>query len=154
MCDTSKYNSNYIPVVDSISTNRPEIVCLIGSSRFMEQHIEAMKKLTLEGKIVIGMGMFGHNEPGFDMDGPIKKMLDELHLRKVDLCDTVFVVNHVTTVCSKCGKYSPESRIYTDSDCCKSPKVYRAYIGESTKRELEYARKYAKTILSLNTLEE
>lgn len=46
----------------------------------------------------------------------VADQMDELHLRKIDLCDEIFVVNH------------------------------RDYIGESTTREIEYAQKNNKPI--------
>ena len=93
----------------------PEIVTLCGSTRFKEQYLEAQKRLTLEGKIVISVGLFGHadSEP---ITPEQKQMLDEMHLRKIDLADSIFVVN-------------PDG-----------------YIGESTQREIEYAKKVGKKI--------
>ena len=47
-----------------------KIVTLCGSTRFKEQFLEAQKRLTLEGCIVISVGLFGHSgddegkEPG------------------------------------------------------------------------------------------
>ena len=38
-----------------------KIVTLCGSTRFKEQFIEAQKRLTLEGCIVISVGLFGHS---------------------------------------------------------------------------------------------
>ena len=37
-----------------------KIVTLCGSTRFKEQFIEAQKRLTLDGCIVISVGLFGH----------------------------------------------------------------------------------------------
>jgi hypothetical protein len=93
----------------------PRVVTLCGSSRFMEQYQAAMKSETLAGRIAIGMGMFGHRD-GLDMDGPIKAMLDELHLRKIDLADEVLVVN------------------------------VGGYIGKSTLNEISYARQTGKPV--------
>lgn len=72
--------------------SRPRIVCLVGSSRFKEDHERAQREETLLGKIVLPMGMYGHLE-GLDPDGSVKIMLDELHLRKIDMADEVLVVN-------------------------------------------------------------
>lgn len=94
---------------------KPIIVCLCGSTRFKEAFEAASKSETMSGKIVLSVGLFGHIE-GLDMDGPVKKMLDELHLRKIDLADEVLILN-------------------VDN-----------YIGESTKRELEYSRNNNKVI--------
>ena len=38
-----------------------KIVTLCGSTRFKEQFMEAQKRLTLEGCIVISVGLFGHS---------------------------------------------------------------------------------------------
>ena len=37
------------------------VITLCGSTRFKEQFMEAQKKLTLEGNIVISVGLFGHS---------------------------------------------------------------------------------------------
>lgn len=93
----------------------PVIVCLCGSTRFGDAFRDAMREETLAGKIVLTVGLLGHQE-GLDMDGPIKKSLDELHLRKIDLADEAIFLN--------CG----------------------GYIGESTRRELDYARAAGKVV--------
>ncbi len=72
--------------------NKPTIVCLCGSTRFGDAFKDAMRKETLDGKIVLTIGLLGHQE-GLDMDGPIKAMLDELHKRKIDLADEVLILN-------------------------------------------------------------
>jgi hypothetical protein len=98
--------------------SRPIIVCLCGSTKFKDAFIEATRKETLKGKIVLSVGLFGHIE-GLDMSGETKKMLDELHLRKIDMADEVLFLN------------------------------VNGYIGESTGRELEYAQMKGKTIMFL-----
>lgn len=70
----------------------PEIVCLCGSTKFMDKFHEENKRLTLEGKIVLTVGFFAHHEPDFDW-GEVKAELDKLHLRKIDLSDRVHVIN-------------------------------------------------------------
>lgn len=77
---------------DLNAPKQPIIVCLCGSTRFKQAFIAANRTETLAGKIVLSVGMFGHDE-GIDMDGPVKKMLDELHLRKIDRADEVLVLN-------------------------------------------------------------
>ena len=37
------------------------IITLCGSTRFKDQFMEAQKRLTLEGNIVISVGLFGHS---------------------------------------------------------------------------------------------
>ena len=38
-----------------------KVVTLCGSTRFKEQYMEVQKRLTLEGCIVISVGLFGHS---------------------------------------------------------------------------------------------
>lgn len=96
----------------------PRIVCLCGSTRFNKQFQKANLDETLKGNIVLTVGCFMHSdsELGFTEGSDIKKRLDELHKRKIDLCDDVFVLN------------------------------VGGYIGESTRSEIEYAQKIGKPI--------
>ena len=93
-----------------------KIVTLCGSTRFKEQFIEAQKRLTLEGSIVISVGLFGHSGDEEVWKPGTKEMLDDMHLRKIDMADEIYVIN------------------------------VGGYIGESTKREIAYAVKTGKTI--------
>ena len=38
-----------------------KVITLCGSTRFKDQFLEAQKRLTLEGNIVISVGLFGHS---------------------------------------------------------------------------------------------
>lgn len=98
--------------------DRPEIVCLCGSTRFMDAFFEAGWKFTLEGKIVLSVGVCKHaKHHGAEALGQdVADRLDELHLRKIDLADSVFVLN------------------------------VGGYIGESTRKEIEYAESKNKPI--------
>jgi hypothetical protein len=123
---------------------KPVVVCLCGSTRFKEAYIDAAKTETLAGKIVLSVGLFGHQE-GIDMAGPVKQMLDELHLRKIDLADEVLVLNPVMPWCPSCGMHCQED--HGRSCCCdEQVDVNHGYIGASTRREIEYATKAGKTI--------
>lgn len=90
--------------------SKPEIVCLCGSTRFADAFRKANRDLTLEGKIVLSVGFFGHDpkEHG-ELTDEIKKNLDELHFRKIDLADWVLFLN------------------------------VDGYIGDSTRREIAYS---------------
>ena len=99
------------------------VVTLCGSTRFKDEFMEAQKRLTLEGKIVISVGLFGHSgdqEVWENMDeGTLtktKEMLDDMHKRKIDLADSIYVIN------------------------------VGGYIGDSTRSEIEYAEKHDKKI--------
>ena len=92
------------------------VVTLCGSTRFKDEFMKAQKDLTLKGYIVISVGLFGHsgdNEVWENMDeGTLtktKEMLDDMHKRKIDMADEIFVIN------------------------------VGGYIGSSTKSEIEYA---------------
>jgi hypothetical protein len=70
----------------------PAIVCLCGSTRFKDDFEIANREETKQGRIVLSVGMFGHQE-GLDPDSVLKGLLDELHKRKIDACDYVLVIN-------------------------------------------------------------
>ena len=93
-----------------------KIVTLCGSTRFKEQFFEVQKKLTLEGYIVISVGLFGHSGDDEVWTEGTKEMLDKMHLSKIDLADEIFVIN------------------------------VNGYVGESTKREIEYAKSTGKVV--------
>lgn len=93
-----------------------KIITLCGSTRFKEQYIAEEKRLTLEGNIVISVGLFGHSGDPEVYESDNKKMLDDMHLRKIDLADEIFVINP------------------------------GGYVGESTRREISYAAETGKTV--------
>lgn len=100
---------------------RPTIVCLCGSTRFWCEFQRAGLVETLAGKIVLSIATgaggwhFGGNPDRADRDR-VKAMLNELHLRKIDLADEVLILN------------------------------VEGHIGESTARQLDYARSKGKII--------
>ena len=100
-----------------------KVVTLCGSTRFKEQFMNVQKELTLKGYIVISVGLFGHSgdsEVWENMDeGTLtttKEMLDDMHKRKIDMADEIFVIN------------------------------VNGYIGDSTKSEIEYAQRTGKIV--------
>jgi hypothetical protein len=99
------------------------VITLCGSTRFKDEFMEAQKRLTLEGNIVISVGLFGHsgdNEVWENMDeGTLtktKEMLDDMHKRKIDMADEVYIIN------------------------------VGGYIGDSTRSEIEYAKQTGKPV--------
>ena len=105
----------------------PKIVCLCGSTRFYEKFMEANHLETMAGRIVLSVGFFMHRpDTAHGAHGahsetlgctPEQKLaLDELHKRKIDLCDEVYVLN------------------------------VGGYIGESTRSEIEYADAHGKPV--------
>jgi hypothetical protein len=100
-----------------------KIITLCGSTKFRDEFIAEQKRLTLEGNIVISVGLFGHSGDDEVWSESTKGMLDDMHLRKIDLADEIFVIN--------CG----------------------GYLGTSTKREIEYALKTKKPVRYLEPLD-
>lgn len=101
---------------------KPIVITLCGSTRFPQAFERANRKLTLAGHIVISVGLFGHGEPE-ELSPETKRKLDELHFRKIDISDAIYVLN--------VGKY----------------------IGHSTRNEIEYARNAGKMVLYLEPTE-
>ena len=94
---------------------KPKVVCLCGSSRFKKQILGVAQRETLRGHIVLTHGFYHHtdNVPITDQQ---KAALDELHLRKIDISDTILVVN------------------------------INGYVGESTKKAIAYTVKQGKAV--------
>ena len=92
------------------------VITLCGSTRFKDAFIEAQKRLTLEGNIVISVGLFGHSGDNEVWTEGTKQMLDDMHKRKIDMADSIYVIN------------------------------VGGYIGESTRTEIEYAIKNGKKV--------
>lgn len=97
---------------------RPRVVCLCGSTRFMDAFFDEGWRLTLAGEIVLSVGVCKHAEHhGAEALGhDVADRLDELHLRKIDMADYVRVLN------------------------------VGGYIGSSTRKEIEYAKATGKLV--------
>lgn len=107
------------------------VVTRCGSTRFKDEFYEAQKRLTLEGNIVISVGLFGHAGDREVWDGMdegtlsrTKEMLDDMHKRKIDMDDSIYVIN------------------------------VGGYIGGSTRSGIEYAKKHGKAIAYLESVED
>ena len=106
-----------------------KVITLCGSTRFKDAFMEAQKRLTLEGNIVISVGLFGHSGDqevweGMD-EGTLtrtKEMLDDMHKRKIDMADEIFVIN------------------------------VGGYIGSSTRSEIDYAQATGKPVRYLEEM--
>lgn len=93
-----------------------KVITLCGSTKFQDDFIREQKRLSLEGNIVITVGLFGHGDDKDVVTPEIKEMLDDMHKRKIDMADEIFVINK------------------------------NGYIGQSTKSEIEYAIKHNKKV--------
>ena len=98
-----------------------KVITLCGSTRFKDEFLEAQKRLTLEGNIVISVGLFGHSGDDEVWTEGVKDMLDRQHLAKIDLADEIYVIN------------------------------VGGYIGDSTRREIAYAEFKGKSITYLES---
>ena len=101
---------------------KPSIVCLCGSTRFYDEFQEANYRFTMGGMIVLSVGFYPHSQQ--QIHGQTvgcteeqKAQLDELHKRKIDLADLVFVLN------------------------------VGGYVGDSTASEIEYAEEMDKAVI-------
>ncbi len=72
--------------------NRPTVVTLCGSVRFPEDWARATEEETLAGRIVLAVGCFDHARFHRPEGKELKRQMDELHKRKIDLSDEILVV--------------------------------------------------------------
>ena len=107
-----------------------KVITLCGSTKFKDEFLKTQKELTLEGNIVVSVGLFGHSgdmEVWENMDeGTLtktKEMLGDMHKRKIDMADEIFVVN------------------------------VGGYIGDSTKSEIKYAHENRKVVRYLENID-
>lgn len=82
----------------------------------MNAFMEAHKRLTLEGNIVISVGLFGNFSDDEVWTEDTKELLDDIHKRKIDMADEIFAIN------------------------------IGGYIGSSTSFEIEYATATGKIV--------
>lgn len=97
------------------------VITLCGSARFKDAFQKAQIDLTLEGNIVISLGVF--NEDLNNIDETKIEMLGDMHMRKIDMCNEIFVIN------------------------------VGWYIGSSTKSEIEYAKSIGKPVRYLEEVQ-
>lgn len=93
-----------------------KVITLCGSTRFKDTFLEVLKKLTLEGNIVLLPGVYAHAGDDEAWGIGVKVFLDDMHRRKIDMCDEIYVVNP------------------------------GGYIGDSTREEIDYARRNGRGI--------
>ena len=70
-----------------------KLITLCGSTRFKEDFLEQQKLLTLQGYIVISVGLFEHSGDDEVWTEGTKEMLDDMHKRKIDMADEIYVIN-------------------------------------------------------------
>jgi len=105
------------------TNNGRKIVTLCGSTRFSEKYARVNAVETLAGNIVLSCGVFKSPGGTDELTQGEKDALDELHLDKIRMSDEIFVINQ------------------------------NGYVGESTAKEIEFARKLNKPVRYLIPLE-
>lgn len=88
---------------------------MCGSTKFKKEFREVEAMLTLQGQIVISLGFFEQSD-GIILTNEQEKMFEEMHYRKIDLSDEIYVID------------------------------VQGYIGNSTRKEIEYAKDKGKVI--------
>lgn len=106
---------NQIPI-NADRRESPPIICLCGSTKFKDLFEQKNKAFTLDGNIVLTAGIFVHTNSE-SITTEEKQKLDNLHKRKIDLADMIYVIN------------------------------LKGYIGDSTRSEIEYAKSKNKGIM-------
>ena len=102
---------------------RFNVVTMCGSTKFKEEYLKSITQLTYLGCLVLFCPIF-HHADGIKIPENKTKMIRDIHLQRIRMCDEIFVVNK------------------------------NGYIGSSTQEEIEYATKLGKTINYLESINE
>lgn len=97
-----------------------KIITLCGSTKFIDEFRLHEKRLTREGNVVLTVSLFGHSGDNDGWSDEFIVTLKKIHLRKIDMCDEIFVLN------------------------------VNGYIGEGLVEEINYAKSQNKIINYLN----
>ncbi|MBO3742704.1 hypothetical protein [Actinoplanes flavus] len=101
-----------------------KVITLCGSTKFEAEFAKVNQRLTLEGHVVISLGMFELPElPDYDWtvdSSNLKRRLGGVHFRKIRMADEVYIVDP------------------------------GGYVGESTRREIAYAESLGKPVRYLS----
>lgn len=103
-------------IANTTSEKKYHVVCLCGSTSFDREFRRTFERLTLEGNIVLTIAPFFRAHMKRDFAPDVLNMFQNMHLQRIDMADEIYVVNP------------------------------RGYIGESTAKEIEYAKSIGKPI--------
>ena len=113
-----------VPEVQQSAGGAAKIVTLCGSTRFEAEFAEVNQRLTMQGCVVISLGMFSLPDlPGYDWtvdSSDLKRRLGAVHFQKIRMADEVYIVDP------------------------------GGYVGESTRREIAYAESLGKPVRYLS----
>lgn len=111
-------------VMEDQQAGEAKVITLCGSTKFEAEFAEVNQRLTMEGCVVISLGMFSLPElPDYDWtadSSDLKGRLAGVHLQKIRMADEVYVVDP------------------------------GGYLGESTRREIAYAESLGKPVRYLS----
>lgn len=97
-----------------------KVITLCGSTTFEAEFVEVNQRLTMDGCVVISLGMFSLPD-GADHDrSDLERRLGALHFQKIRMADEVYVVDP------------------------------GGYVGASTRREIAYAESLGKPVRYLS----
>lgn len=98
-------------------------ICLCGSTRFMPEYHEWNRRLSKAGHVVYSVAAF--EKGGDPLTEDEKETLDLVHLRKIQESELIFII---TVIVSAEGDVS------------------KPYIGDSTRREIKWAKLLGKPV--------
>jgi len=112
------------PPAEDGDEGKAKVVTLCGSTRFQAEFAEVNQRLTMEGCVVISLGMFSLPElPDYDWtvdSADLKGRLGRVHVQKIRMADEVYVVDP------------------------------GGYVGESARGEIAYAESLGKPVRYLS----
>lgn len=120
----------------SVTGTRRKIVTLLGSTRFKKEFLEAARDEGLKGHLVLTVNWFTHADGSCGEEA--EKGFQNMHFDKIDMSDEMVVVNASTLVCPMCEKPCQLNRWDFSMCCLEEPKKVHNYIGEQTRKEIEY----------------
>lgn len=101
-----------------------KVITLCGSSKFEAEFAEVNERLTMEGCVVISLGMFGLPDlQDYDWtadSSDLRGQLGRVHFQKIRMADEVYIVDP------------------------------GGYVGQSTRREIAYAQSLGKPVRYLS----
>lgn len=117
----------YWPDCTTFTAEAAPVITLCGSTKFKDEFMAENQRLTMEGNVVISVGVFGHTDlPDYDWTtdaSDLKRTLDGLHFQKIRMADRIHVIDP------------------------------GGYVGESTTREIAYAQSLGKPVTYLSEVQ-
>lgn len=69
-----------------------KVITLCGSTKFKDDFLRVQKELTLQGNIVLSLGVFTQSDDE-KLSEEIIEMLSDMHRHKIDMADEIYVIN-------------------------------------------------------------